>query len=56
MNRLSPSNLKRTAEEYVTQWEQSMVDPVEGPQACSEGKEGKEGREGEGKENAAPLA
>lgn len=51
VNRLSPSNIKRTAEGYMTQWEQSMADvAVEGA------KEAREAREGEGKENASVLA
>ena len=60
VNRLSPSNIKRTASEYVTQWEQSMADvAVEGkePRGQTEGKDVKEGdAEGEGKENAALVA
>ena len=70
MNRLSPSNIKRTATEYVTQWEQSMADSaLEGqPGRPGERKEVKdvEGMkevkkvegvrgDGEGKENASPL-
>lgn len=54
VNRLSPSNIKRTATEYVTQWEQSMADvAVEGPRVQREAKEGVV--EGEGKENASSL-
>ena len=41
VNRLSPSNIKRTATEYVTQWEQSMADSA---------LEGQPGRPGEKKE------
>ncbi|KAL2105229.1 hypothetical protein VUR80DRAFT_8739 [Thermomyces stellatus] len=61
VNRLSPSSIKRTASEYVTQWEQSMADvPAEGnePRGQAERKEVKErDAEGEeGKENAALVA
>lgn len=64
VNRLSPSNIKRTATEYVTQWEQSMADvAVDGREPRGQQAEGKEVKEvkegdaeGEGKENAALVA
>lgn len=56
VNRLSPSNIKRTASDYVTQWEQSMADvAVEGKEPRGQA-EGKDANEGEGKENAALVA
>lgn len=57
VNRLSPSSIRRTAEEYMTQWEQSMAEVAVESKESREAREAREAREGgEGKENASVLA